>query len=491
MARKPRGLTLSARSQVSIHTRAHPILLPERAVGSGEWRGVDASPVATGRRALFPGPFLDASISLTAGVLAALLEGVSGYAAAVALFGWCCGSSASYPNAWQVGEPRVRLLLRGAVRACGVVAVTALVLGLSGQTTLRCLAVLIAAAAPVLAVQLLLRRPRRRPRVLLVGERSHIETFAAALAGTSGEPDVAAACVVRNGRSVPVQKPLGVPTTTRLEDVGALAERVSADSVLVLPGPELVERDFRRLAWSLEEKRISLAVAWPYHSVAAHRISVDRLAGRIVLDLSPSRRSRSVRVAKSALDRALAGVLLILSAPLIGAMWLAVKLESPGPGFFRQKRVGHRGQTFTMLKMRTMCDRAHDLRTPLETRNEGGGPLFKIREDPRVTRVGRWLRRSSLDELPQLVNVVRGEMSLVGPRPALPDEVAMYDEDTLRRLVVKPGITGLWQVSGRSDLSWDEAVRLDLHYADNWRLLDDLAIAARTVSAVVRARGAY
>jgi lipopolysaccharide/colanic/teichoic acid biosynthesis glycosyltransferase len=153
--------------------------------------------------------------------------------------------------------------------------------------------------------------------------------------------------------------------------------------------------------------------------------------------------------------------------------------------------VGRDGRPFRMVKLRTMHRNAEELLAALAKENELDGVLFKIRRDPRVTRVGYWLRRSSLDELPQLLNVVRGEMSLVGPRPALPAEVAAYDAVARRRLVVKPGITGLWQVSGRSDLLWEESLRLDLYYADNWRLVDDMAIACRTVTAVTRARGAY
>jgi lipopolysaccharide/colanic/teichoic acid biosynthesis glycosyltransferase len=144
-----------------------------------------------------------------------------------------------------------------------------------------------------------------------------------------------------------------------------------------------------------------------------------------------------------------------------------------------------------MYKVRTMSVDAEERRTSLEDQNEVDQTLFKMREDPRITRVGKVLRRTSLDELPQLVNVVRGQMSLVGPRPALPGEVATYDAFTRRRLAVKPGITGLWQVSGRSDLTWEESIRLDLHYVDNWRLVDDLVIAAKTVNAVTQARGAY
>jgi lipopolysaccharide/colanic/teichoic acid biosynthesis glycosyltransferase len=194
---------------------------------------------------------------------------------------------------------------------------------------------------------------------------------------------------------------------------------------------------------------------------------------------------------KAVLDRLGAALLLLLTAPLLLLLWAAVRLESKGPGFFVQTRMGKNGKPFRMYKMRTMHRDAESLLEALADENESDGVLFKIRRDPRVTRVGYWLRRSSLDELPQLFNVLRGEMSLVGPRPALPDEVAEYDAVARRRLIVKPGITGLWQVSGRSDLLWDESLRLDLYYADNWRLIDDFTIAARTIAAVAQARGAY
>ncbi len=180
-------------------------------------------------------------------------------------------------------------------------------------------------------------------------------------------------------------------------------------------------------------------------------------------------------------------------APLLAACALAVRLDrtAPGPVLFRQTRVGRHERPFTMLKFRTMRLGAEAQLAALRHLNEHDGVLFKLREDPRISRVGRFLRRCSLDELPQLVNVVRGEMSLVGPRPPLPAEVAAYPEDMRRRLVVKPGMTGLWQVSGRGDLPWEEAIRLDLRYVENWTLTLDLIILARTVTAVARSRGAY
>lgn len=199
------------------------------------------------------------------------------------------------------------------------------------------------------------------------------------------------------------------------------------------------------------------------------------------------------RVVKDAVDRVCAAVLLIVLAPLIAALFAIVRLDSPGSALFRQTRVGRGGRTFTMLKLRTMHAGAECDVDLLASANEcePASLLFKIRRDPRLTPIGAVLRRYSLDELPQLVNVLRGEMSLVGPRPALPSEARFYTEAQRRRLDVMPGMTGLWQVSGRSDLSWDEAVRLDLAYVDNWSWRMDLAIIARTFGAVIRHRGAY
>lgn len=205
-----------------------------------------------------------------------------------------------------------------------------------------------------------------------------------------------------------------------------------------------------------------------------------------------ARRASAARTAKSIGERAAAAVLLLLVLPLLVLLVLAIRLDSRGAAVFRQRRVGKDGAHFTMLKLRTMRSDAEALRGSLDDVNESeGGVLFKVKADPRVTRVGRVLRRISLDELPQLVNVVRGDMALIGPRPALPEEVAHYDAKASRRLAVKPGLTGLWQVSGRSDLSWEESIRLDLEYVDNWSPALDLTILRRTAGAVLGRRGAY
>jgi lipopolysaccharide/colanic/teichoic acid biosynthesis glycosyltransferase len=198
-----------------------------------------------------------------------------------------------------------------------------------------------------------------------------------------------------------------------------------------------------------------------------------------------------VRVVKGLADRVAALALLVLASPVLVAMVAAVKLDSRGPAFFVQPRVGQHGRPFRVYKMRTMVADAEQLKADLAEVNEGGDVLFKMKRDPRVTRVGSFLRKSSLDELPQLLNVLKGEMSLVGPRPFLASETVNMDRDALRRLAVKPGITGLWQVSGRSDLEWEAAAGLDRYYADNWSLTGDVMIGLRTVKAVVGADGAY
>jgi exopolysaccharide biosynthesis polyprenyl glycosylphosphotransferase len=197
------------------------------------------------------------------------------------------------------------------------------------------------------------------------------------------------------------------------------------------------------------------------------------------------------KIVKGFVDRAVALAALVLALPVLAVIALAVKLDSPGPVIFRQTRVGQGGREFDVYKFRTMGINADALLPALADKNETDGLMFKMRDDPRITRVGRFLRKWSLDELPQLVNVLLGQMSLVGPRPPLPSEVARYDGDVARRLLVKPGMTGLWQVSGRSDLSWDDGIRLDLFYVENWSLAADLTILWKTFGAVIRSRGAY
>lgn len=283
----------------------------------------------------------------------------------------------------------------------------------------------------------------------------------------------------------------GVPVLGDFGQAAVVADRIGADSVAVLACPEMDGVALRRLAWQIERNDVELVVAPALMDVTGPRISIRPVSGLPLLHVEHPELDGGRKVLKGLFDRvaALAGIVLL--SPLMALIAVLIKLSGNGPVLFRQTRVGRGGREFTVLKFRTMVQDAEARRLELLAANENDGVLFKIREDPRVTAVGRRLRRYSLDELPQLFNVLRGEMSLVGPRPPLPEEVAQYGGDVYRRLVVKPGLTGLWQVSGRSDLSWEESVRLDLRYVDNWTLALDLQIMWKTWSAVVRGSGAY
>jgi exopolysaccharide biosynthesis polyprenyl glycosylphosphotransferase len=283
----------------------------------------------------------------------------------------------------------------------------------------------------------------------------------------------------------------GVPVASDFTGVAGVVGATRACTVAVLACPELDGIALRRLAWQLEKDAVDLVVAPALMEVAGPRTSIRPVAGLPLLHVEHPELSGGRRLVKTAFDRVGASLALILLSPLLAFIAIAIRAGSKGPILFRQVRVGRDGREFTVLKFRTMIADAERRKAALARYNEHDGVLFKIRNDPRVTRTGTWLRRYSLDELPQLINVLRGDMSLVGPRPPLPDEVAQYGDDVRRRLVVRPGMTGLWQVSGRADLSWEESVRLDLRYVENWSLTLDLQILWKTWSAVARGAGAY
>jgi exopolysaccharide biosynthesis polyprenyl glycosylphosphotransferase len=301
--------------------------------------------------------------------------------------------------------------------------------------------------------------------------------------------EVVAACVTPDDRAR-VARAVDLPVAG-LDDVFETAARMNADTIAVTSASETAAQYLRSLSWQLEGSGMELLVAPGLVEVAGPRLHIRPFDGLPLLSVEQPRFEGWRRVVKGALDRSVALAALIVFAPLFGALALAVGLSSPGGVFYRQQRVGLNGRPFTMLKFRSMVSGADQQVAGLSDGNDADGLLFKIRQDPRVTPVGRWLRRLSLDELPQLVNVLTGSMSLVGPRPPLPQEVARYDSSVSRRLLVKPGLTGLWQISGRSDLSWEEAVRLDLRYVENWSLALDVQILWKTARAVVTASGAY
>ena len=338
-----------------------------------------------------------------------------------------------------------------------------------------------------------LHRRRKRGscmhRVVAVGHAPAIADLVATLAQEKYSGlNVVGACLA--GRVV-LDDIAGVPVYGGFGSVSSAVDQVGADTVAVLACPEMNGIRLRELAWELEETGTDLCVAPGLVDVAGPRTTIRPVAGLPLLQVDHPELGGGKRIIKAIFDRLTAAVALILLSPFFLIIAVAVRANDKGPVFFWQTRVGLDGRTFKLVKFRTMVVDAEERKAELQAFNEGAGVLFKMRKDPRVTKVGVWLRRSSLDELPQLVNVLLGDMSLVGPRPALPKEVARYGDHMRRRLVVRPGITGLWQVSGRSGLSWEEAFRLDLRYVDNWSLALDLQILWKTWSAVIRGSGAY
>ncbi|WP_104063754.1 sugar transferase [Arthrobacter sp. 4R501] len=297
-----------------------------------------------------------------------------------------------------------------------------------------------------------------------------------------------------------VESDLKVEPNSGLEIVGhepdthsivAALEACGADAVAVSAGVQLHPQTLRHLGWELAARNIGLIMAPALTDIAGPRIHTQQVAGLPLIHVTTPTLEAGQRVAKRLFDLFAASILLLLAAPAMVLVAALIRLDSTGPVFFRQERVGMEGNHFHMLKFRSMVLDAEARLTELARKNEGSGPLFKMKNDPRVTRIGGLLRRFSVDELPQLLNVLSGSMSLVGPRPPLPREVEAYESDVRRRLLVKPGLTGLWQVSGRSNLSWQDSVRLDLYYVENWSLAGDLVIILRTVRAVFGSTGAY
>jgi len=278
----------------------------------------------------------------------------------------------------------------------------------------------------------------------------------------------------------------------RSADLAAAAVRHGAEVVAFVGVQPDAALELRRTVWELEAQGVDAYMVPILAPLAAPCVDQIGNTGLPLLSFHGRDLGAEMGFSKVVLDKILSSLMILLLMPAMLAVGAIVKLSSPGPVLFRQTRVGRGGRHFTMLKFRTMYVDAELHRVELDALNQHqGGTLFKIQDDPRITKVGAFLRRYSLDELPQLVNVVRGEMSLVGPRPPLPDEVANYDRDAHRRFRVRPGLTGLWQVSGRSDLSPAESTRLDTHYVEHWSVGMDLQILVRTARAVLSGEGAY
>jgi exopolysaccharide biosynthesis polyprenyl glycosylphosphotransferase len=340
-------------------------------------------------------------------------------------------------------------------------------------------------------------RGRAMKSVLLVGDAEAISKVSMVLrrddyAGLR----VVGACVpsevIADMRTIDTLGEAEVPLLGDVDSIVSAVRLSGADTVAVVSSGAIGPEKLRWVSWQLEGSSTDLMVSPGLTEVAGPRLHIMPVAGLPLLHVEEPKFSGFRRVLKGAFDRLVAAMALVVLSPLFLVLALAVRLTSSGPALFRQVRVGRAGSTFVMLKFRSMyADAEERLASLREQSDHGDGVLFKMREDPRVTRVGRFLRKYSLDELPQLINVLLGTMSLVGPRPPLPLEVARYEDHVHRRLLVKPGLTGLWQVSGRSDLSWDESVQLDLRYVENWSLGEDLFILWKTARAVARGSGAY
>ena len=325
--------------------------------------------------------------------------------------------------------------------------------------------------------------------VLVVGGHAHLVNLIRALGSvpSAGYRVVAACCSDADHPDID-----GVPVVGEESEAAEIAGRIGVDTVACTSSWRFGAGGLRRLSWALEGQDVDLVVAPSLTDVAGPRVLTRPVAGLSLLHVEAPVFAGPKLAMKTVMDRLGAAALLTVLSPLFAVVAFLVWRHDRGPVFFKHERIGKEGQVFRMFKFRTMVTNAESLLPSLlaETGQEAG-PLYKIRSDPRVTPVGSWLRRYSVDELPQLINVLHGEMSLVGPRPQVQFEVETYANDVRRRLLVKPGMTGLWQINGRSDLTWDEAVRFDLYYVENWSVMSDLMILFRTGRAVMQASGAY
>jgi len=325
------------------------------------------------------------------------------------------------------------------------------------------------------------------PSVLVVGDRDHLTSLIRALkSAPEAGYHVVAACSDSTDRSQIDQ----IPLLGHESEAAEVARRIDVDTVACAASSKSGNDGFRRLSWALEGLDVELVVP-ALTDVAGPRVFTRPVAGLSLLHVEAPVFAGPRLALKNTIDWVGAALLLLLLSPVFAVVAVLIRRDSPGPVFYRQERVGKDGRSFPMFKFRTMQVGAESMLASLLDQSEGKGPLFKLRRDPRITPVGAKLRRYSLDELPQLVNVLRGEMSLVGPRPPLASEVETYEQDVRRRLLVKPGMTGLWQINGRSDLTWDESVRYDLYYVENWSVITDLMILWRTGHACFHGAGAY
>jgi len=347
--------------------------------------------------------------------------------------------------------------------------------------------------------RLFLARQRRRGRcivtVLAVGDARAVRSLVQSLArGWGYGYSVVGVCLTGGSPGDTFDVP-GVGAFPVLGDQGTVHDAIlktNTDTVALTTTDHLGPEGVRELSWDLHDLGVDLVVTPGVVDVAGPRLTMRPVAGLPLIHVEKPQYSNTKRIQKLAFDYVVSISALVATLPVMIACALAIKLTSKGPVFYRSERIGLNGEPFQMVKFRTMVDGADRQVDLLSAANDSvGGVLFKIKEDPRITSVGRLLRKYSIDELPQFFNVLHRDMSVVGPRPPLRREVDTYNEQVRRRLLVLPGITGLWQVSGRSDLSWEDSVRLDLSYIENWSITNDVLIAVKTVRTIATGSGAY
>ncbi len=525
--------SVDQRTTRSIVDRAPSLASPLLDMPAAEPARIDAAPAGRAWHSAYlqrvvPLDIIVALAAATAGALTRANEGeVGAYLAVtpVVVLAWLAllaGSDAYCRRRLTIGADQLRSVGRAATLGVAVVAVLAYGSHLAPARSylVAVVAILVVgSAATRLGARIWLRHRRSQGRLMqravVVGRADSVADLIASLRddayqgllpvaacaspvdsfGAGADSGIATGADVLEP-AVQVAGPVvdlidGVQVIGRPDAVLEAVDLCDAEVVVVAAHPDLSGPVLRRLTWALEERGIELLVSPGLLDVAGPRLSIRPSSQLSLLHVERPAGTRIHDLAKSVLDRIAAALLLLLLAPVLIGVAVAIRLDDGGPILFRQRRVGVRGEPFSMYKFRTMVPDAEARLAALLASSEGNGVLFKMARDPRITRVGSVMRRYSLDELPQLINVLFGDMSLVGPRPPLPREVDQYEPDALRRLRVRPGMTGLWQVSGRSDLTWEQSLRLDLHYVDNWSPLGDLHILCRTVSAVCRGSGAY
>lgn len=333
------------------------------------------------------------------------------------------------------------------------------------------------------------REQRSMYRTLIVGERRNSAHIAREITRNYYAGFGLVGAVTQHGAGEELLP--GLPIVCCYDGLLQAVDELAVDTLIMTSADSIEPSELRHIGWELAERGADLIMTFALTDIAAPRMHTRPISGLPLIHVEHPEFTGRKQHAKRIMDVAFSGIGLAALTPLMLLIAALVRIDSRGPALFKQRRVGQQGREFFMLKFRSMVVDAEAQLPELLANSDGSGLLFKMKRDPRVTRVGRFLRKYSLDELPQLINVLRGEMSLVGPRPPLPSEVESYERWVHRRLLVKPGITGLWQVSGRSDLPWEESVRLDLYYVENWSMIGDLIILWRTLRTVLKHDGAY